>query len=267
MLLEDADIITIGLLLSQERLAALQNLTGSTRIAIELHQATLSLNADLMNVIASIELALRNTVYDNLTVYFRGPDWLVRPRAPFKWKKTENTNVKKALDSAQRAEYAKMTQAQKGALDTLAYPHGRPPNSSPYNRAVDRRRQIDVSDGKIIAETTLYFWKRLFGPDYEQTLWRTTLKKTFPNKLLKRSDVADKLEDIYQARNRLAHHEPVLHKRFRDTLAAIEFIAENLGRPSPSKDSPLFKLIADDLRATKHKAEALHARLATFRKA
>lgn len=95
MLLEDADIITIGLLLSQERLAALQNLTGSTRIAIELHQATLSLNADLMNVIASIELALRNTVYDNLTVYFRGPDWLVRPRAPLNGRKPKTRTLRR----------------------------------------------------------------------------------------------------------------------------------------------------------------------------
>ncbi|MFY8153163.1 MAG: hypothetical protein ACOVOI_13855, partial [Hyphomicrobiales bacterium] len=62
MALEDSDIAAIAVLLSPERLAALTALTGSTRMAVELHQATLSLNAELMNVIASIELALRNTV-------------------------------------------------------------------------------------------------------------------------------------------------------------------------------------------------------------
>jgi hypothetical protein len=267
MPLDDADIAAIAILLSPERLAALTALTGSMRTAIELHQATLSLNADLMNLTASIELALRNSVCENLTVYFGVPNWLIRPVAPFQWKQIENKNVQKALDSARRAEYSKMTQTEKGALDALTYQHGRPANTSHLQRAVARRRQIQVSDGKIIAETTLYFWKRLYSADYEQTLWRTTLKKTFPNKTLKRAHVAEKLEDIYQARNRLAHHEPVLHKRFRDTITGIEFVAENLGAPAPSKDMPLAKLIACDLQAVKDKAKALHDRLAAFRNA
>ncbi|MFN8831637.1 MAG: hypothetical protein ACK50Q_09320 [Labrys sp. (in: a-proteobacteria)] len=265
MALEDSDIAAIAVLLSPERLAALTALTGSTRMAVELHQATLSLNAELMNVIASIELALRNTVSENLTAFFGVPGWLIRPVAPFQWKQIENNLVKKALDSARRAEYSKMTQAQKGALDALAYPSGRPPNTSHLKRAVDRRKQIHVSDGKIIAETTMYFWKRLYSSDYEQSLWRTTLKRTFPNKSLKRAQVADKIEDIYQARNRLAHHEPVLHKRFRDTITGIEFVTNNLSAATPSNTTPLAKLIADDLKSVKDKATALHDRLAAFR--
>jgi hypothetical protein len=262
---EDEDIAAITVLLSPERLAVLTTLTGSTRTAIKLHQATLSLNADLMNVIASIELALRNSVCENLTGYFGVSGWLLRPPAPFQWKQIENNIVQKALDSARRAKYSKMTQAEKRALDTLAYPGGRPPTTPHLKRAVDRRRKITVSDGNVIAETTLYFWKRLYSADYEQTLWGTTLKKTFPNKALKRAQVADKLEDVYQARNRLAHHEPVLHKRFRDTIAAIEFVAENLGAPVPSKNTPLAKLIADDLQVINNKATTLHGRLAAFR--
>ena len=253
MPLEDVDIAAIAVLLSPERLAALTALTGSTRTAVELHQATLSLNADLMNVIASIELSLRNSVCENLTT------------APFQWKAIENGIVQKALDSARRAEYSKMTQAQKAALDARAFPQGRPANTSHLKRAVARRRQIPVSDGKVVAETTLYFWKRLYSSDYEQTLWRPTLKKTFPNKATKRAQVADKIEDIYQARNRLAHHEPVLHKRYRDTITAIEFVAENLGATVPSKEMPLAKLIADDLQLMRNKAKALHDRLAAFR--
>ena len=96
-------------------------------------------------------------------------------------------------------------------------------------------------------------------------MWRTTLKRTFPNKRLQRAEIADKLESIYQTRNRLAHHEPVLHKRFRDTFAAIEFIIENLGMDAPSKFTPLAKLIARNLQDIKIKADSLHRRLATFR--
>ncbi len=262
--LEDEDVASITILLSPERLAALTTLTGSTRVAIELHQQTLSLSASLMSMMACVELALRNTASENLTAFFGAPGWLTHPPAPFQWRDIENKNAQKALDSARRSEYSKMSQAQKAALDATAFPHGRPPNTSHLRRAVLRRRQIPVSDGKVIAETTLYFWKRLYSPDYEQTLWRTTLKRTFPNKKVKRAQIAEKLEDIYQARNRLAHHEPVLHKRFRDTVAAIEFLVENMGVTTPSKDTPLAKLIAGDLEQVKEKAQRLHDRLVSF---
>ena len=114
-------------------------------------------------------------------------------------------------------------------------------------------------------ETTFYFWKRLYSDDYEQSLWRTTLKRTFPNKRLGRAQIAQNLEYIYQARNRLAHHEPILHKRFRETISAIEFLSANMGIASPSEDTPLAKLIGDDLDQVKIKAQRLHDRLASFR--
>lgn len=265
MPLEETDVAAITLLLSPERLSKLTALTGSARIAIDLHQDTLSLNSDLMKIVATIELALRNSICANLTVYFGCPGWIIRPTAPFQWRPQENGKVQSALDSARRAEYSKMTQAQKGALDTLAYPNGRPSGKSHLQRSKDRRRQINVSDGKIVAEITLYFWKRLYGPEYEQTLWRTTLKKTFPNKKLKRASVADKLEVIYQTRNRLAHHEPVLHKRFTETISSIEFIAENLGSVVPSNGTPLYKLILNDLISIKEKYRKLHEKLNSFR--
>ncbi len=66
-----------------------------------------------MNVIASIELSLRNSVCENLTVFFGAPGWLTRPTAPFQWKKIENWNAQKALESARRAEYSKMAQAHR----------------------------------------------------------------------------------------------------------------------------------------------------------
>lgn len=263
--LEDADVAAVTVLLSPERLATLTTLTGSARTAIQLHQETLRLNGSLMNVIASVELALRNTVCENLTVFFGAPGWLTHPPAPFQWRRLENKNAQNALDSARRAEYSKMSQSQKAALDAKAFPHGRPPNTSHRKRAVARQHQITVSNGKVIAETTFYFWKRLYSADYEQALWRTTLKRTFPNKKTKRSQVAEKLEHIYQARNRLAHHEPVLHKRFTNTISAIKFVSENLSAAIPSKDAPLAKLISGDLKSVKDQAKLLHDRLASFR--
>ncbi|WP_157043157.1 hypothetical protein [Rhodopseudomonas palustris] len=150
-------------------------------------------------------------------------------------------------------------------MEALAFPGGRPPNTSHIKRAKERRKQIVVSEGKIIAETTFYFWKRLYSGDYEQSLWRTSLKRTFPNKLTKRAHVAAQLEHIYQARNRLAHHEPVLHKRFQDSVTAMEFVICNLGSPLPSNETPLAKLLACDLALVKAKAEVLHDKLNAYR--
>ncbi len=267
MSIEPDDVTSILRLLSPERLKALTELTGSNAAAIELHQETLRLGSALMHVTATIEIGLRNTVCENLTQHFGVPNWLTQTPIHFQWRDAERNNIQKALDSAKRAEYSKMSQAAKGALDPLAYPNGRPANTAHLKRSKDRRRLIDVSEGKVIAELTLYFWKRLYGPDYEQSLWRTTLKRTFPHKALKRADIATRLEQIYQSRNRLAHHEPVLHKRFHDTVTAIDFVVQNLGAHTPGNTTPLARLLEDDLIEVKARADALHDRLKIYRKA
>ena len=189
MPIDAGDVAQLTLMLSAERLGALTALTGSAHTAIELHQETLRLGASLMNVTATVEIALRNSVCENLTQHFAVPNWLLQPPVWFQWRKPEKEKATTALDSARRAEYSKLNQAEKADLDALAYPNGRPPNTSHLKRAKDRRKQIVVSDGKVIAELTFYFWKRLYSPDYEQTLWRTSLKRTFPHKKLSRVTV------------------------------------------------------------------------------
>lgn len=259
------DVAALTLMLSPERLRALTLLTGSAQTAIELHQETLQLGASLMNVTATIEIAIRNSVCENLSQHFGVPNWLLQPPVSFQWREPERRKITGALDSARRAEYSKLTQSEKAALDALAYPKGRPPNTSHLKRAQDRRKRIVVSEGKVIAELTLYFWKRSYSHEYEQTLWRTSLKRTFPYKKITRAVVATYLEQIYQSRNRLAHHESVLHKRFADTMRAIEFVIQYLETASPSVATPLANLLAGDIADVNAKAAALHARLDAFR--
>jgi hypothetical protein len=252
-------------LLSEERLKALVELTASDQAAVELHQDTLRLGTTLMVTIATIEIALRNSVYANLTTYFGLKNWLLQPPVPFQWQKQELGKVAMALDAAKRSEYAKLPQVEKHGLDLLAYPAGRPPHTSHLTRSKDRRKQIPVTNGKVVAELTFYFWKRLYGPEYEQSLWRTTLKKTFPFKKISRATVAINLELIYQTRNRLAHHEPVLRKRFEDTIRAIEFVVQHLEVQVPSIQSPLAKLLTNDMAEAKARHSALILKLDAFR--
>lgn len=265
MPIEDIDTAPLTVLLSPERLGALNHLTGNIKSAIKLHQETLQLGAALMNVIASIEIALRNAICENLGQHFGIAGWLLNPPAPFQWKEPERNKIRLALDSARRAEYSKLSQADKHALDALAFPDGRPAHLSHLNRAKSRRKQIAVTDGKMIAELTFYIWKRLCGPDYEHSLWKPTLKRVFPHKSVKRSEVSDHLENLYQVRNRLAHHEPVLHGRFNDAMKAIKFVVCHLHVTPPSDESPLAKLIAEDFVAVEAQAATLHAKLDAFR--
>lgn len=265
MPIDPPQVPALTALLSADRLAGLIALTGSAEAAIELHQETLRLGAALMTVTATVEIALRNTVSENLSHHFGVPNWLQQPPVAFVWKEPERTKIASAVDSAKRAEYSKLSQADKGKLDALAYPLGRPPNTSHLRRAKDRRKQILVSEGKVIAELTLYFWKRLYGPDYDQGLWRTTLKRTFPDKTLSRAVVATQLEHLYQARNRLAHHEPVLHQRFSNLMAAVEFISQRLGAEKPRQDTPLATLLAEDIEIIRSSEAALRVRLDAYR--
>lgn len=265
MAILDSDLEPLTALLSPERIGRLTQLTGNSRTAIELHQETLSVGASLMPIIATVEIAIRNSVCNNLNQYFGTPDWLVSPPAPFKWKSQDANKCSKAREKAQRAEYEKLNHRQKSALDTLAYPNGRPANETHTDRTKKRQKCIHVSDGKIIAEITLHFWKRLYGPDYEHSLWRPTLKKTFPHKSVKRAEAALHLENIYQARNRLAHHEPVLHDRFSETIASIKYVIQRLEAPTIGPNTPLANLLAEPIEAVETQARALHERLASYR--
>lgn len=265
MQLELRHIPEVARLLSPERLAALTTLTGSASASIDLHQQTLHVGASLMTVLATVEIALRNTIADNLSRYFGTANWLQQPPAAISWKPPEQDKIAHAIDSARRAEYSKLSLSAKAALDALAYPRGRPAGLSPLRRAMDRRRHIAVSPGKVIAELTLYFWKRLYGPEYEHHLWRPTLKRTFPDRRIARSDVATQLEVIYQTRNRLAHHEPVLYQRFSSTISAIEFVTQRLNSTGPRADAALASLLTDEIARACALESALRARLDAYR--
>lgn len=151
------DTLTITRFLSRARLASLIELTGSATEAIALHQETLRVGSGLMNVIATVEIAVRNAVGENLAHYFGVDHWLTQTPVHFKWREPERKKIEQALDSARRAEYSKLSQAGKADLDALAYPGGRPPNTSHLKRAKDRRKRIEVPEGAVVAELTMYF--------------------------------------------------------------------------------------------------------------
>ena len=251
--------------ISAERLDKLLRLTGDLEVAIQIHQDTLALNSQLIKIVAMIEIALRNTIYTNIMHHFEAANWLQQPPVTLTFGDGDRKEIIKALDRAKRSEYAKKSQAEKAVLKAKVFPNGKPKDIKPFKYVQKKRENIPVSDGKIIAELTFAFWKRLYSAEYEHQLWRTTLKRTFPNKSLKRAQVSAQLEIVYQMRNRLAHHEPVVGDRFHKLIGAIKFILQELNTKESRPPHPLERLLAADVQQAIKLQSTLETTLAPYR--
>lgn len=262
--LSDQEIALVASWLSSERLAAFIKISGTERDAFELHQQMMAVAGALMPVIGLIEIALRNAICDRLRQHFDVPDWLNHPPAPFAWRGEEAHSLKRAVRQGQRAEYAKLTNADKRALDAVAFPLGVPADVSHEDRSKTRQKAIRLTQGQQIAQLTILFWKRLFSNDYEATLWARSLKRLFPNKSLTRGQIAAELEHVYQARNRIAHHEPLYGRRLDNTLLAIDFLAQNFETRTPGPDAVLAKAIDVERERLQVEADKLKVMLERF---
>ncbi len=260
MNMDETDIKEITDLLSPERLGAIIKKTNSKDSAIdasviEIHQESISLSGALMSIVAVIEIALRNAVYKNLDEYFKTNKRLFQSPQTFSWREDEENKIIDASNFVKRAKYNKLPEHQRIIFERRA----RVPKGTSYHDRLDIIRDpIPIADGDIIAQLAFSFWKKMYGGRYEKTLWKKTLKKTFPNENITRKVITAQLEIIYQTRNRLAHHEPVLFERFDNAINAIQFIAQNLNQPAPNPNSPLAKLLANDIKKITKQAEKLH---------
>jgi hypothetical protein len=259
------DIAAISMFLSSDRLATFHAITGSTKEAILLHQQMLQLGTTLMAVTAVIEIAARNSICDQITSQFGG-GWLRNPPSSFVWEKSERDKISQAEASARKAIYSKKSQSDKKALDAIAYPNGIQAGLDHEAISKARQKQISVADGQIIAQLTMFFWKRLFSSDYEVMFWNRSLKRIFPDKRLKRAEIATHFEEIYQARNRVAHHEPIYDRRLDKVLAAIEIVVKNVGSADSTGKTSLGKLLDADIQLLTDEAKALKVKLESFRK-
>lgn len=192
------------------------------------------------------------------------PDWLLNPPSSFSWRGEEQDAIKRAIKHAQRAAYTKMNASEKKPLDEIAFQGVIPVGISHENRVKRRQAVINITLGQIIAQLTMYFWKRLFSSDYEARLWSRSLKRLFPDKNLKRSDVAEQLEVIYQARNRLARHKPIYGVRLRKVVTAIDFVADRFGAADPNGMTVLAQMLEPHRPALNEQVKAFQAAIDRF---
>lgn len=265
MNISKTDINEIVELLSIERLYAIPTDSDSkgsvTDVSvIELHQESLSLSGDLMSIVAVIEIALRNVVYRNLNQYFKANDRLFQSPKLFEWLESEERKIISASNFAKRAKYNKLPEHQKIKLEEQACV---PEGTSYHDSLVIICNSISVSDGDIIAQLTFSFWKKMYAARYKKTLWNKTLNKTFPNEKLIRKSITKNLEIILKTRDRLAHHEPIWLGTFNKTIRSIQFITQNLNQPTQNPNSPLAKLLANDIDKIQAKADAFYAKISS----
>lgn len=227
--------------ISEERLKTYENHTDRQEKAIALHNHTLQLGSSLMSMIALLELSLRNSTNQRLIEDFGDDEWLLSGHTTVPLKVFEINAIGNARTHAQKSSYSKLSYKEKSFLDAFAYPGGVPARTS--HKAAVRKRQglFVVSHGQIISQTTFHFWKRLYAGEYDGNLWKPSLKRVFPDKKLKRSDVSKALEVVYATRNRVAHHEPVYGERLRDAISALEFLRNSIGATGREEDTSFKK--------------------------
>lgn len=77
-----------------------------------------------------------------------------------------------------------------------------------------------VTDGQITAELMFGFWVRTFDTGYSGTLWKEALQPMMVTNT-KRKKFHASLERLQRLRNRVAHHEPLIHLDCRAEYEAL----------------------------------------------
>lgn len=98
----------------------------------------------------------------------------------------------------------------------------------------------EASPGRVVAALSFSFWTTMFSPSYEE-LWRSRLKNiaTREGKSLVRKDFSRPLTQIRLLRNRIAHHEPILHWDLRKHHRALRDLTHWLSAPAFAWSAPL----------------------------
>ncbi len=177
--------------LSRERLGTYLDATGGDREkAVRLHVWNTAVSAAFYEPLQTLEVTLRNAMNRRLGERY-GDAWYDNDRAGL------NT---RALE--------RISHAKSGPGEG----HGDEPH-------------------RVVAALSFGFWVSLLGrggsgADYEMTLWRPALRRTFPYcDRLSRSNAQVPLNTLQKFRNRIAHHEPIFLRNLDEEHELILKIA------------------------------------------
>lgn len=90
------------------------------------------------------------------------------------------------------------------------------------------RTGCEPEPDQVVAELPFGFWRSLVGPGYQQTLWKTLLGafSSVPSTAkIHRGDVDDRLTDLWELRNSVAHHWPIFNWDFDKSVWNMKMVA------------------------------------------
>jgi hypothetical protein len=87
---------------------------------------------------------------------------------------------------------------------------------------------VPPNHDSVIAALPFGFWRHLLGPGYQISLW-PKLEKAFPysqpGATIRRSDIYERVADLHELRNHIAHHEPIFAWEFQRSLRNLKMVA------------------------------------------
>lgn len=163
---------------------------GEQHRALDLYSWNLQLSAALWELIAIVEVTVRNSMHDRLTAAY-GERWF------------NNTSIldDRSLRTMRQAE----VRARRGSAS------GRAPTA-----------------GRVVSEITFGGWVALLDKGgssvaagrklrYHDTLWLPALAAAFPSGPGHQKKTNSGLRVVQSVRNRIAHHEKIFQEPFKDT--------------------------------------------------
>jgi hypothetical protein len=121
-------------------------------------------------------------------------------------------------------------------FDEPEFQKGRQPEQLAKAKAELAEDRKPIEPGRLVAALTFGYWTGFFGGAYED-FWRRTLHRiaTRPGGgNLSRKDFSKPLTPIRILRNRIAHHEPILHWNLPEHYARILHLTECLSPAAAS---------------------------------
>ncbi len=140
---------------------------------IELYQLNIIWSEKFFTLLSQFEVILRNAISQKLIVDF-GENWF---------------NCQSLIFAAK----------QQQAIDEVT------------KRLLEKSKNLNPCN--VTSNLSFGFWISLFSPNYDKTLWRTSLYNIFSNSSTKlsRSKLRERLQKFLTLRNRISHCECIIH--------------------------------------------------------
>ena len=163
---------------------------GDRDLALKLYDWNIRISSAMFEDLATIEILLRNAL-DRVLVRRYGDEWF---KAPGLLKQNERTLIDEAIDAAKR-----------------------------------RWGEYDYSIDSVVAQLSFGFWRALLAANYT-SLWNETLGDAFPHtanpkSIIRRGDIEERIENLGDLRNAIAHHDPVFDWDFQRSFRNAKMIA------------------------------------------